>query len=151
MLGGKDQEYMKIALKEAHLAAAEGEIPVGAVLVVDDAIIAMDHNRRERNKDATAHAEILVIQEACRRLQRWRLDDALLYVTLEPCPMCAGAIFNARIKRLVYGASDSKAGACGSLFNIVQNKYLNHRAEVTAGVMEAECGQVLKEFLNGKR
>jgi tRNA(adenine34) deaminase len=151
MFGETDKKYMEIALKQARLAAAEGEIPVGAVMVVDNAIIALDHNRRERNKDATAHAEILVIQEACRRLQRWRLSDSVLYVTLEPCPMCAGAIYNARIKRVVYGAPDSKGGACGSLFNVVHNKYLNHQSEVTAGVLEQECAQVLKDFLNGKR
>ena len=151
MFGEPDKKYMEIALKQARLAAAEGEIPVGAVMVVDNAIIALDHNRRERNKDATAHAEILVIQEACRRLQRWRLSDSVLYVTLEPCPMCAGAIYNARIKRVVYGAPDSKGGACGSLFNVVHNKYLNHQSEVTAGVLEQECAQVLKDFLNGKR
>ncbi len=147
----KDKEYMQMALREARLAADEGEIPVGAVLVVEGAVIVRDHNRRELNKDATAHAEMLVIREACKRLQRWRLSDAVLYVTLEPCPMCAGAVFNSRIKRVVYGAPDSKAGACGSLFNVVQNKYLNHRAEVTAGILEAECAQVLKDFLNGKR
>lgn len=151
MFGETDKKYMEIALKQARLAAAEGEIPVGAVMVVDNAIIALDHNRRERNKDATAHAEILVIQEACRRLQRWRLSDSVLYVTLEPCPMCAGAIYNARIKRVVYGAPDSKGGACGSLFNVVHNKYLNHQSEVTAGVLEQECAQVLKDFLNEKR
>jgi len=151
MFGETDKKYMEIALKQARLAAAEGEIPVGAVMVVDNAIIALNHNRRERNKDATAHAEILVIQEACRRLQRWRLSDSVLYVTLEPCPMCAGAIYNARIKRVVYGAPDSKGGACGSLFNVVHNKYLNHQSEVTAGVLEQECAQVLKDFLNGKR
>ena len=151
MFGETDKKYMEIALKQARLAAAEGETPVGAVMVVDNAIIALDHNRRERNKDATAHAEILVIQEACRRLQRWRLSDSVLYVTLEPCPMCAGAIYNARIKRVVYGAPDSKGGACGSLFNVVHNKYLNHQSEVTAGVLEQECAQVLKDFLNGKR
>ena len=151
MQGDKDKEYMEMALKEAQLAAQEGEIPVGALLVVDGKIIARDHNRREKKKDATAHAEILVIQEACRKLKRWRLSEGILYVTLEPCPMCAGAIFNARIKGLVYGASDSKAGACGSLFNIVENKYLNHQVEVRAGVLARECSQILKDFLSVKR
>ena len=151
MAEDKDKKYMLLALEEARLAANEGEIPVGAVLVVDDAIIARDHNRRERNRDATAHAELLVIQEACHRLQRWRLSDATLYVTLEPCPMCAGAIFNARVQRLVYGASDSAAGACGSLFNVVQNKNLNNQTEVRAGVLEKDCAKVLKDFLGSKR
>ena len=147
----KDSQYMELALEEAKAAAAQGEIPVGAVLVVDDAIIAKDHNQRETLHDATAHAEMLVIQEACAKLKRWRLTDATLYVTLEPCPMCAGAIFNARLGRLVYGAVDSRAGACESVFNIVTNTHLNHQVQVTAGVLAEECGKILQDFLKSKR
>lgn len=146
-----DLQYMTIALEEAKVAAKEQEIPVGAVLVVAGEIIAQTHNQREQLRDATAHAEILAIQKACEKLGRWRLTDATLYVTLEPCPMCAGAIFNARIGRLVYGAVDSRAGACESVFNIVQNKHLNHQTETTAGVLADECAQVLKDFLLERR
>ena len=147
----EQMEYMQEALIEAKKAYKLRETPIGCVIVYQGKIIARAYNRRNTDKQTAAHAEMLAIKRASEVLEDWRLEGCTLYVTLEPCPMCAGAIFNARIKRLVYGASDSKAGACGSLFNIVQNKYLNHRAEVTAGVMEAECGQVLKEFLNGKR
>ena len=147
----KDLEYMQMALAEAQLAAKQGEIPVGAVLVVGDEVIARTHNQREQLHDATAHAEILAIQEACVKLKRWRLTDATLYVTLEPCPMCAGAIFNARLGRLVYGAVDSRAGACESVFNVVSNAHLNHQAQVTAGVLAEECAQILQDFLKERR
>lgn len=147
----QDKFFMQEAIKEAKLAAAEEEIPVGAVLVVDGEIIAQAHNVREATHDATAHAEILVIREACAKLERWRLNDATLYVTLEPCPMCAGAIFNARLGRLVYGAVDSRAGACESLFNITTNAHLNHQCQVRAGVLAEECAEILKAFLQGKR
>mgnify|MGYP001160571911 FL=1 len=147
----KDIEYMQIALEEARQAAAEGEIPVGAVLVVGDKIVAQAHNQRETCQDATAHAELLVIQKACARLKRWRLNDATLYVTLEPCPMCAGAIFNARLERLVYGAVDSRAGACESVFNVVTNRHLNHQVKVTAGILAEACGKILQDFLRNKR
>lgn len=146
-----DLQYMTIALEEAKQAAKEQEIPVGAVLVVAGEIVAQAHNQREQLRDATAHAEILAIQKACTKLGRWRLTDATLYVTLEPCPMCAGAIFNARIGRLVYGAVDSRAGACESVFNIVQNKHLNHQTATTAGVLADQCAQVLKDFLLERR
>ena len=147
----KDIEYMQIALEEARQAAAEGEIPVGAVLVVGDKIVAQAHNQRETCQDATAHAELLVIQKACAQLKRWRLNDATLYVTLEPCPMCAGAIFNARLERLVYGAVDSRAGACESVFNVVTNRHLNHQVKVTAGILAEACVKILQDFLRNNR
>jgi tRNA(adenine34) deaminase len=147
----EDRHYMEIALQEARRAAQEGEIPVGAVLVHDGKIIAQDHNRREQLQDATAHAEILVIRHSCEVLKRWRLSDTTLYVTLEPCPMCAGAIWNARIGRVVFGAGDSAAGACGSLFQIPAHPALHQPIELTAGVEEATCKKILQEFLKARR
>jgi tRNA(adenine34) deaminase len=146
-----DKEFMKIALEEAVKAGAMGEIPIGAVLVMHDEIIAKGHNMRESWQDSTAHAEIIVIQAACKKLKRWRLTGATLYVTIEPCPMCAGAIIMSRIDRLVYGAADSRAGACESLFNVVNNPALNHQVRVTAGILERECGKIVKDFMQEKR
>ena len=146
-----DQKYMKIALSEAKTAAEIGEIPIGAVLVLDGEIIAKAHNMRETWQDATAHAETIVIREACKNLKRWRLTGATLYVTIEPCPMCAGAIVMSRISRLVYGSPDSKAGAAESLFNVVNNPALNHMVEVTSGVCSEECTQVMKDFFKKRR
>ena len=151
LAGQTDMRFMEMALEEARQAAREGEIPVGAVLVREGQVLARDHNRRERDRDATAHAELLVIQQACRLLQRWRLSDATLYVTLEPCPMCAGAIWNARLGRVVYGAWDSAAGACGSQFNLPAHASLNFRTAVTAGVLEQECREILQDFLKARR
>lgn len=142
----KHADFMQVALEEALLAAQEGEIPVGAVLVIDDEIIARAHNMRETTHDATAHAEVLAIRDACRKIKNWRLGDAAIYVTLEPCPMCAGAIVNAHIKRLVFGASNTMAGGSGSLFNITHNPNLNHQVEVIGGVLEEECSALLKNF-----
>jgi len=146
-----DKKFMKIALEEAKTAGAMGEIPIGAVLVVSGEIIAKGHNMRETWQDATAHAEVVVIQAACKKLKRWRLTEATLYVTIEPCPMCAGAIIMSRIDRLVYGAPDSRAGACESLFNVVNNPALNHQVKVTAGILEQECGKIVKDFMQEKR
>ena len=146
-----DVHFMEMALEEAWQAAREGEIPVGAVLVREGQVLAQDHNRREQDRDATAHAEILVIRNACQLLQRWRLSDVTLYVTLEPCPMCAGAIWNARLGRVVYGAWDSAAGACGSQFNLPAHGSLNFRTEVTAGVLESDCRKILQDFLKARR
>ena len=146
-----DKKFMQIALEEAAIAGAVGEIPIGAVLVVNDEIIAKGHNMRETWQDATAHAEVVVIQAACKKLKRWRLTGATLYVTIEPCPMCAGAIIMSRIDRLVYGAPDSRAGACESLFNVVNNRALNHQVKVTAGILEQECGKIVKDFMQEKR
>lgn len=147
----KHSDYMQIAIQEAEVAAQEGEIPVGAVLVVNGEIITKAHNQRETTCDATAHAEILAIREACAKLQNWRLTGADLYVTLEPCPMCAGAIVNARIDRVIYGAADNKAGGVDSLFNIVNNKNLDHRVEILSGICENECKEILQNFLQKKR
>lgn len=146
-----DNYYMGLALAEARKAYAIGEIPIGAVLVAEGEVVASAHNMRETWHDATAHAEIIVIREACRKLGRWRLTGATLYVTIEPCPMCAGALVMSRIDRLVYGSSDYKAGAVESVFNIVQNKVLNHSMEVTAGVMADECAAIMKEFFRIRR
>ena len=146
-----DKKFMQIALEEAAIAGAVGEIPIGAVLVVNDEIIAKGHNMRETWQDATAHAEVVVIQAACKKLKRWRLTGATLYVTIEPCPMCAGAIIMSRIDRLVYGATDSRAGACESLFNVVNNRALNHQVKVAAGILEQECGKIVKDFMQEKR
>ncbi|HIU64366.1 MAG TPA: nucleoside deaminase [Candidatus Avacidaminococcus intestinavium] len=142
---------MQEALKEGQKAAALGEIPIGAVLVCAGEIIARAHNMREIWQDGTAHAEIIGIQTACKKLGRWRLTGVTLYVTVEPCPMCAGAIMMARVSRLVYGTTDSKAGAAESLFNIVNNPALNHRTEVVAGVCAEECAFMMKDFFKKRR
>ena len=146
----QDERFMKEALVEAEQAFALGEVPVGAVVVKDGKIIARGHNRRETDRVATAHAELLAMEEACRVLGSWRLSDCTLYVTLEPCPMCAGTAINARVGRVVYGAKDAKAGAMGSVFSV--NAYpLNHKVDLTVGVLEAECREILQRFFEGKR
>ena len=145
-----DEGYMREALALAAVAAAEGEVPVGCVIVDGERIVGRGRNRREKEKNALCHAEIEAIDEACRTLGGWRLWRCTMYVTLEPCPMCAGAIINARIPRLVYGAKDEKAGSCGTLTNLFALPY-NHKPEVVAGVMEEECRQVLKEFFKKLR
>jgi tRNA(adenine34) deaminase len=147
----EDQRYMALALDEARSAAAQGEVPVGAVLVMDGEVVASRGNERERRHDPTAHAEMLVLRDAAGIAGGWRLRDATLYVTLEPCAMCAGAIVLARIKRLVYGADDPKAGAAGTIFNIVDHPALNHRPEVLAGVMASEASGILREFFAERR
>jgi tRNA(adenine34) deaminase len=139
------------ALKEAEKAFAIGEIPVGAVVVLEGRIIGRGHNQVEMLKDPTAHAEMIALTAACATLGDKFLEECTLYVTLEPCPMCAGASVWTRIKRIVYGAADPKAGACGSLFNIGSNNKLNHRAEIIQGVREAECEEILKRFFRDKR
>jgi tRNA(adenine34) deaminase len=142
---------MGLALEEAKKALVAGEVPIGAVITYKGEIIARGHNLKETYQDPTAHAEMVVIREAAKKLQSWRLDDCTLYVTLEPCPMCAGAIVQARIPTLVYGATDLKAGAVESVVNLVQHKLLNHQAEVLAGVREEECKQILQDFFQLKR
>lgn len=142
---------MGVALAEARASYAIGEVPIGAVLVVDGEVIAAAHNMRETWQDATAHAEIIVIREACRKLGRWRLTGATLYVTIEPCPMCAGALVMSRIDRLVYGSPDYKAGAVESIFNVAQNDALNHKVEVLAGVRGEECAALMKDFFRERR
>ncbi len=146
-----DRTYMQAALEEASRAYAIGEVPIGAVVVYRGEIIGRGHNRRETWKDPTAHAEILAIREACRRLGGWRLTESTLYVTIEPCSMCAGAIVLARIPRLVYGAKDPKAGAVDSVFDLVRRKELNHRVDVTSGVLEEECRAVIQRFFRELR
>lgn len=147
----KHSDFMQIALDEAKLAAQEGDIPVGAVVVINDKIIAKAHNQRETTHDATAHAEVLAIREACQKIKNWRLKDATMYVTLEPCPMCAGAIVNAHIQRLVFGAANNVAGGAGSLFNITHNTNLNHQVEVIGWVLDKECQSLLQNFLLKQR
>ena len=143
--------YMRLALEEAHRALEKGESPVGALVVEQGRVLSRAHNLRVANSDPTAHAEILALREAGQRRGSWRLDGATLYVTLEPCPMCAGALVLARVKHLVYGAMDPKAGAAGTLYNIVEDSRLNHRLEVTAGVLEKECSDILKAFFESRR
>lgn len=146
-----DNYYMGLALAEARKAFELGEVPIGAVLVMDNQVVSAAHNMRESWRDATAHAEVIAIREACKKLNRWRLTGATLYVTIEPCPMCAGALVMSRIDRLVYGSPDYKAGAVESLFNIVQHSSLNHRLSVTAGVRTDECSGIMKEFFRLRR
>jgi tRNA(adenine34) deaminase len=146
-----DALYMEMALAQAREAYSCGEVPVGAVLVRGDRVIAACRNRCEELKDPTAHAEILTIREGGRILGGWRLPGSTLYVTLEPCPMCAGALVQARVERLVYGAADPKGGACGTLYNIVQDERLNHRLAITGGVLEAKCAALLQEFFRSRR
>ena len=144
---------MHLALAEAEKAYARGEIPIGAVLVrnEDGTVVSQGHNLRESKNDATAHAEMEAIREACARLNRWRLSGLTLYVTIEPCAMCAGALVNSRIDRLVYGSTESKFGAVESIFNVVNHRLLNHRLSVTAGVLEDECRQLMKDFFRMRR
>ena len=142
--------YMEIALSEARDAATEGEIPVGAVIVKDGEVIASAHNNREATGDATGHAEVLAIREACRVLGGWHLDKCTLYVTLEPCPMCMGAIVNARVGRVVFGAKDAKAGACGSVIDL-RSYPLNHKPLVESGFMSEESLSLLSDFFKEKR
>lgn len=146
-----DEYYLSIALKEARKAFEKGEVPVGCVVVIDGIIVAKSHNLRQTKMDATKHAEIIAISKACKKLNRWILDDATIYVTLEPCAMCAGAIVQSRIKRLVYGASEPKFGCCGSVLNLVNHQMFNHLVEVTHGVLKGECEQILKDFFKELR
>ena len=146
-----DETFMAQALAEARLAAEEGEVPIGAVLVADGRVVGRGRNARERLRDPTAHAEIIALQEASRALERWRLSGATMYATLEPCPMCAGALVSARIDRLVYGVADPKAGAVDTLFDLVRDGRLNHRVEVASGVLAQECGEILREFFRQRR
>ena len=142
---------MRLALREAQAALDEDEVPIGAVIVRDGQVIASAHNQREQLHDPTAHAEMIAITQAAAALGDWRLERCTLYVTLEPCPMCAGAIVLARIPPVVYGAADPKAGAAQSLFRLLDDPRLNHRAEVVAGVLADECGEILSRFFEQKR
>ena len=146
-----DEEAMGLALTEAHRALQHGDVPVGAVALVDGVVVAADHNRREERGDPTAHAELLVLQAAAVAAGGWRLGDVTLVVTLEPCPMCAGALVAARVARLVFAAADPRAGACGSLYNLCCDPRLNHELPVTAGVRAAESAALLSEFFAARR
>jgi tRNA(adenine34) deaminase len=147
----QDERFMRAAVAEAIAAREEGEVPVGAVVVKDGRIIGRGHNSRERLKDPTAHAEMLALTAASSFVESWRLEDCTMYVTLEPCPMCAGAVVLARLKRLVFGAADPKAGACESLYSIPTDERLNHRVEVGAPVLAGECGALLGDFFAQQR
>jgi tRNA(adenine34) deaminase len=151
MLIVDDDAGMRAALREARASQARDEVPVGCVIVHDGMIVGRGHNQVESLQDATAHAEVLAIGAASNALGSWRLADCTLYVTLEPCAMCAGAIVLARLGRLVYGAADPKAGACGSVLDVIGERRLNHRVAVTSGVLEPECGELLREFFRRKR
>lgn len=150
MIMNSDEKFMRLALEQAHLAYQIGEVPVGAVVVKNGQVVGTGYNRRETDKNAVAHAELLAINDACKNLGGWRLWECELYVTLEPCPMCAGAIINSRIKRLVYGASDKKAGSVESIVKMFDLPY-NHKPPYTAGVLEEECSQILTNFFKEMR
>ncbi len=143
--------FMKAALEEAAEAGKADEVPVGAVIVKDGAIIAKAHNMRETAKDATAHAEIIAIKKACQALDAWRLTDCEMYVTLEPCIMCSGAILYSRIRKLYIGTMDPKAGAAGSVINVFEDYWFHHKCEIEKGIMQIECSNILKEFFKKKR
>jgi len=146
-----DERYMRMAIEAAKIAEENGDVPIGAVIVHNNQIIGKAYNQREQLKDPTAHAEIIALTQAASFLESWRLNGCTMYVTLEPCPMCAGALVLARIDKLVYGCDDPKTGAVKSLYNIVQDDRLNHRLEVTSGVLADECSQVLLEFFAKRR
>lgn len=141
-----DNKYMKLALKEAQKAFKKEEVPIGAIIVKDGKIISRAHNLRETKKQACAHAEILAIQKACKKLESWRLEDCDMYVTLEPCPMCAGAILNSRIKNVYIGAMEQRSGAAGSKINLFEDYVFNHKTNYNVGIMENECKQIIQDF-----
>ncbi len=145
------RRWMQLAIEEAHKAGALKEVPIGAVIVKHGEIISRGYNLRESTHDPTAHAELIAIKEASKRLGAWRLLDCTLYVTLEPCPMCAGAIVQSRIPRVVYGTADPKAGCAGTLMNLLQEERFNHRTELITGILQEECSQVLKAFFKTLR
>jgi len=147
----EDRRFMRVAIEAARIAEDNGDVPIGAVIVCENRIIGKAYNQREQLKDPTAHAEIIALTQAAAFLSSWRLNGCTMYVTLEPCPMCAGALVLARMDRLVYGCDDPKSGACGSLYNIVGDERLNHRLEVAAGVLAEECREQLQNFFEQKR
>lgn len=147
----QDRKFMQQAIEEARKAQALGEVPIGAVIVYQDRIIARAHNLRETTQNAVTHAELMAIQQACEKIGSWRLEETMLYVTLEPCPMCAGAILQSRIPRVVYGARDIKAGCVDSLYRLLNDSRFNHECEVAEGVLGEECGQMLTDFFRAIR
>jgi tRNA(adenine34) deaminase len=150
-LGDQDAYYMRLALREAKRALAHEDVPIGAMVVHGEEVIGQAHNERELRADPTAHAEILALREASRALGSWRLLDCALYVTLELCAMCAGAVVLARVPRVIFGATDPKAGACGSVLDVLSEPRLNHRPEVVSGVLAPACGQLLSDFFASRR
>jgi tRNA(adenine34) deaminase len=150
-LENQDEYFMKEAILEAKKAEELNEVPIGAVIVIDGEIISRAHNLRESNQSAVAHAELIAIDKACKEIGSWRLEGASLYVTLEPCPMCSGAIILSRVKRVVYGASDPKGGCAGTFMNLLQDERFNHQSEVTKGILEEECSQMLSQFFRELR
>lgn len=150
-IANPDEQFMKIAIEQAKIADENGDVPIGAVIVHNDQIIGKAYNQKEQLKDPTAHAEIIALTQAAAALESWRLEGCTMYVTLEPCPMCAGALVLARIDRLVYGCDDPKMGAVKSLYNIVTDDRLNHRLEVTSGILREQCGKQLQEFFAKRR
>jgi tRNA(adenine34) deaminase len=150
-ISDRDLEFMQMALDQARLAPALGEVPIAAVIVMDGQLLSQVHNFREVWQDPTAHAEVVAIREAATRLKTWRLTGTTMYVTIEPCSMCAGAIIQARVSRLVFGARDPKAGACGSVFNLPSERRLNHRVEVCGGVLELESQELMQTFFRRLR
>jgi len=150
-LEGVHERFMRLALSEAKAAMAEEEVPVGVVIVHGGRVIAAAHNQREQLRDPTAHAEMIAITQAAEAMRHWRLEDCTLYATLEPCPMCAGAILQARVPTVVYGAADAKAGAVDSLYHLLRDRRLNHRCHVIAGVLAGPCSQILSEFFQEQR
>lgn len=147
----RDEYFMRLAIREAQRALEHDDVPIGAVVAHDGEMLAAAHNERELRQDPTAHAEVLALREAARALGSWRVLDAVLYVTLEPCAMCAGAIVLARTPRVVFGASDPKAGACGSVLDVLAEPRLNHRPEVAASLLAGECGALLSDFFASRR
>ena len=146
-----DERYMRMAIDAALVAEENGDVPIGTVIVHENRVIARAYNQREQLKDPTAHAEIIALTQAAAFVQSWRLHGCTIYVTLEPCPMCAGALVLARLDRLVYGCADPKTGACGSLYDIVRDGRLNHRLEVTTGVLADDCSRLLQDFFKQRR
>jgi tRNA(adenine34) deaminase len=146
-----DEQFMLIALQEAKKALKTKDVPVGAVIVKDGKIISKGHNEREKHNDATAHAEIVAIRRANKKLKSWYLDGCVLYVTMEPCVMCAGAIINSRIDKIVFGASDFRFGCCGTLYNLPEDERFNHRARVVSGVLHEQCAKLLTDFFKDLR
>ncbi|MCI1665759.1 MAG: tRNA adenosine(34) deaminase TadA [Atopobiaceae bacterium] len=146
-----DEDLMRLALEEAALAAREGEVPIGAVVTCEGKVVARAHNRRETDRDPSAHAEFRAMEQAARELDRWRLTGCTVYVTLEPCLMCAGLMVNSRVDRCVYGAADPKAGALGTLYDVSHDPRLNHEFEVTGGVLADDCATLLRDFFRARR
>lgn len=147
----RDEHFMRLALREAARALEHEDVPIGAVIAHEGEVIAAAHNERELRQDPTAHAEVIALREASLALGSWRVLDTVMYVTLEPCAMCAGALVLARVPRVVYGTSDPKAGACGSILDVLAEPRLNHRPEVVGGLLAQECGELLREFFASRR